>query len=75
MKLQLVCKQQAIKDAEVESKVLRRRLCESEENYRKADRMFHNNLIRRKELEEELASLKESLVVASSPKFKTSDPS
>ena len=75
LKLQLICEQRAVKDAEAESEILRKRLWMSEENYQRADKMFHDNLIRRKKLEEKIISLKEFLMMASSLKSKKSDPS
>ena len=44
LKIQLSCEQPAVKDAKARSEILRRRLCEFEENYHKTDRMFCNNL-------------------------------
>ena len=41
-----------VKDAEAKFEVLKKRLWASEKNYQKTDRIFHDNLIRRKELEE-----------------------
>ncbi|EHA8589317.1 hypothetical protein COCNU_scaffold009135G000010 [Cocos nucifera] len=51
----------ATKYAEIEFEVLRRRLQESEENYHQADRMFHDYMMRWRELKEEVDRLKESL--------------
>ena len=62
MKIQLVYKQQVVKDAEVESKVLRKRLREAENESQRFHQMYLEMLIRKKELEEEVKSLRHSLM-------------
>ena len=62
MKIQLVYKQQVVKDAEVESKVLRKRLREAENESQRFHRMYLGILIREKELKEEVESLRYSLM-------------
>ena len=61
MKIQLAYEQQAVKDAEVESEVLRKRLREVENESQQFHRMYLEMLIRKKELEEEVESLRHSL--------------
>ena len=53
-KIQLAYEQQAIKDAKVESEVLRKRLRESEGESRRFHQMYREMLLRKKELEEEV---------------------
>ena len=58
LKIQLAYKQQAVKDAETESEVLRKRLRESESESRWFHQMYREMLLRKKELEEEVEILK-----------------
>ena len=64
LKIQLTYEQQAVKDAEAESEVLRKRLRESEGESRWFHQMYREMLLRRKELEEEVENLKQSLIMA-----------
>ena len=61
LKIQLVHEQQAVKDAEVEFEVLRKRLRESEGESRQFHQMYRDILLRKMELEEEVENLKKSL--------------
>ena len=61
MKIQLVYEQQAVKDAEAESEVLRKKLREVENESQRFHRMYLEILIREKELEE-VESLRHSLM-------------
>ena len=62
----------AVKDAEVEFAVLRKRLREAEENARRARKLLGESLAARKELEEKVNDLKHYLIMAGagSPKSK-----
>ena len=60
-KIQLVHKQQAVKDVEAESEVLRRRLRESEDEHRRFHRMFQDMLLKKNDLEEEVKNLRQSI--------------
>ena len=61
MKIQLVCEQQAVKDAEVESEVLRKKHREVENESQRFHRRYMEILMREKELEAEVESLRCSL--------------
>ena len=54
LKIQLAYEQQVVKDAEVESKVLRKRLWESESESWRFHQMYREMLLRKKQLEEEV---------------------
>ena len=54
LKIQLVHEQQANKDAETESEILRKRLRESEGESRRFHQMYREMLLRKMELEEEV---------------------
>ena len=60
----------AVKDAEAESAILRKRLRETEEESRRWERILRESLAVRKRLEEKIEGLKLSLVMvrAGSPK-------
>ena len=75
MKLQLICEHRAIKDAEAESKVLRKQRRELEAKFEYTNRMYIEGLYEKKELEEEIFRLKEALMMAraDSPKFEESE--
>ena len=64
LKIQLVHEQQTVKDAEAESEVLRRRLRESEDERRRFHRMFEDMLLKKRELEEEVKNLRQSIARA-----------
>ena len=64
LKVQLVHEQQAVKDAEAESEVLRRRLRESEDECRWFHRMFQDMLLKKMKLEEEVENLRQSIARA-----------
>ena len=53
-----------MKDAEAESMVLRKRLREAEDDYRRAQKLFHESLAARQDLEEKVNDLKHFLVMA-----------
>ena len=56
--------QQAVKDAEAESKVLRKRLRELEGESRWFHQMYREMLLRKKKLKEKVENLKQSLIMA-----------
>ena len=62
LRIQLVHEQQAVKDAEVEFEVLRKRLRESEGESRRFHQMYQEMLLRKMKLEEEVKNLKQSLI-------------
>ena len=62
LKIQLVYEQQAVKDAEAESEVLRKRHREVENESQRLHRRYMEMLMREKELEEEAESLRHSLM-------------
>ena len=62
LKIQLVHEQQAVKDAEAESEVLRKRLRELEDKSQRFHQMYREMLLRKMELEEEVENLKQSLI-------------
>ena len=62
LKIQLVHEQQMIKDVEAESKVLRKRLRESEGESRRFHQMYRDMLLRKMKLEEEVENLRQSLI-------------
>ena len=62
LKIQLVHEQQAVKDAEAESEVLRKRLRESEGEGRRFHQMYQEMLLRKMKLEEEVKNLKQFLI-------------
>ena len=64
LKIQLVYEQLTVKDAEAESEVLRKRLRESEDESWWFHQMYKKMLLRKKELEEEVKNLKQSLTMA-----------
>ena len=64
MKIQLAYEQQAVKDAEAESEVLRKRLRESKGESRRFHQIYREMLLRKKELEEEVENLRQSLIMA-----------
>ena len=64
LKIQLTYEQQTVKDAEAESKVLRKRLRESKDESQRFHQMYWEMLLRKKELKEEVENLKQSLTVA-----------
>ena len=61
LKIQLVCEQQAVKDAEAESKVLRKRHREVENESQRFHRRYMEILMRERELEAEIGCLRGSL--------------
>ena len=77
LKIQLVCEQQAIKDAEAESEVLRKRHREVENESQQLHRRYMEMLMREKELKGEVESLRHSLmgVEAESPRSGEAGPS
>ena len=62
MKIQLVYEQQAVKDAEAEFEVLRKRHREAKNESQRLHRRYMEMLMREKELEEEVESLRHSLM-------------
>ena len=62
LKIQLVHEQQAVKDAEAESEILRKRLRDSEGKSRWFHQMYRDMLLRKMELEEEVENLRQSLI-------------
>ena len=62
MKIQLVYEQQTVKDVEAESEVLRKRHREAENESQRLHRRYVEMLMREKELEEEVESLRRSLM-------------
>ena len=62
LKIQLVHEQQAVKDAEAESEVLRKRLRESEGESRRFHQMYQDMLLRKMELEKEVKNLRQSQI-------------
>ena len=73
LKIQLVHEQQAIKDVEAESEVLRRRLRESEDECRWFHRMFQDMLLKKMKLEEEVENLRRSIVRAGTESSKSKE--
>ena len=73
LKIQLVHEQQAVKDAEAESEVLRRRLRESEDEHRQFHQMFQDMLLKKRELEEEVEVLRQSIVRAETESSKSEE--
>ena len=61
LKIQLTYEQQAVKDAEAESEILRRRLRESEDERRWFHRMFQDMLLKKMKLEKEVKNLRQSI--------------
>ena len=61
LKIQLVHEQQAVKDVEAVSEVLKKRLRESEDKSRWFHQMYRDMLLRKMELEEEVKNLKQFL--------------
>ena len=76
LKIQLVCEQQAVKDAEVESEVLRKRHREAENESQRFHRRYMEILMREEELEVEVESLRCSLtrVEAESSRSEEAEP-
>ena len=76
MKIQLVYEQQAVKDAEAEFEVMRKRLRGTENESQRFHRRYMEMLMREKELEEEVESLRSSLmrVEAESSKSEEAGP-
>ena len=62
LKIQLVHEQQAVKDIEAESEVLRKRLRESEGESQWFHQMYWEMLLRKMKLEEEVKNLKQFLI-------------
>ena len=62
-----------VKDAKVESEVLRKRLRESEGESRQFHQMYREMLLRKKELEEEVENLKQSLMMAETESSKSEE--
>ena len=62
LKIQLAHEQQAVKDAEAEFEVLRKRLRESEGESQWFHQMYRDMLLRKMKLEEEVKNLKQSLI-------------
>ena len=60
----MVYQQNAMKDAEVESVVLRKRLREMEEDFHRFKKLLRKSLEARRELKEKMNDLKLSLVLA-----------
>ena len=73
LKIQLAYEQQAVKDAEVEFEVLRKRLRESEGENRRFHQMYREMLLRKKKLEEEVENLKQSLIMAGTERPKSKE--
>ena len=73
LKIQLAYEQQAVKDAEVKSEVLRRRLWESEDEHRRFHRMFQDMLLKKMELEEEVKNLRQSIARARTESSKSKE--
>ena len=73
MKIQLVYEQQAVKDAEAEFEVLRKRLRGTENESQRFHRMYLEMLIRKKELEEEVESLRHSLMRVEAESLKSEE--
>ena len=62
-----------VKDAEVESKILSKRLRESEGESRQFHQIYQKMLLRKKELEEEVKNLKQSAMMAGTKSSKSED--
>ena len=73
LKVQLIHEQQAVKDAEAESEILRRRLQESEDEHRRFHRMFQDMLLKKRELEEEVEDLRQSIARAGTESSKSEE--
>ena len=73
LKVQLVHEQQAVKDAEAESEVLRRRLRESKDEHRRFHRMFQDMLLKEMELEEKVKNLRQSIAGAGTESSKSEE--
>ena len=58
MKIQLACEQQAVKDAEAKSEVLRKRHREVENESQRLRQAFQDMLLKKRELEEEVENLR-----------------
>ena len=71
LKIQLVCEQQAVKDAEAESEVLRKRHQEAENESQRFYRRYMEILMRESELEAEVERLRGSLVRAEAESSKS----
>ena len=71
LKIQLTYEQQAVKDAEAEFEVLRKRLQKSKDESQRFYQICREMLLRKKELEEKVENLKQSLIMArtESPKL------
>ena len=57
-----MCEQQAVKDAEVESEVLRKRHREAENESQRLRRALQDVLLKKRELEEEVENLRQSWI-------------
>ena len=57
-----MCEQQDVKDAEAESEVLRKRHREAENESQRLHRVFQDMLLKKRELEEEVENLRQSLI-------------
>ena len=73
LKIQLAYEQQAVKDTEAESKVLRKRLRESEGESRRFHQMYQEMLLRKKKLEKEVKNLKQSLTMTGTESSKSEE--
>ena len=62
MKIQLAYKQQSVTDVEAESEVLRKRHREAENERQRLHQMFQDMLLKKRELEEEVENLRQSLI-------------
>ena len=71
LKIQLVCEQQAVKDAEAESEFLRKRRQEAENESQRFYRRYMEILMRERELKAEVERLRGSLVRAEAESSKS----
>ena len=62
LKIQLACEQQAIKDAEAESEVLRKRHREAKNESQRLRQALQDVLLKTRELEEEVENLRQSWI-------------
>ena len=73
LKIQLVYEQQAVKDAKAESEILRKRHREAENESQWLHRRYMEMLMREKELEEEVESLRHSLMRVEAESLKSEE--
>ena len=60
LKIQRACEQQAVKDVEAKSEVLRKRCREAENESQRLRRALQDVLLKKRELEEEVENLRQS---------------